>query len=300
MCLKIKGNPQSDDIRSEGEETKKEQEKIIPVPLSSESKKLCSTEPPSQIFNISPIHHHEESEPDIPSNYVTNQKTPILQTEPDPPLRDIKSELETKSNVEDKKSSTVKPIQEESIVFNSGETLVKHGEYFKPLAIKESEISNFLNKYYEKLPKNIRESYINPTELLKKINTCSEAYWLCKNDESCENFTVFCLEKNFEPLRTTILHASFIDLTKDMKEYIKNIVNYIWKNINCQEIRVELKYVQEKSEPAPCEKLNEAYTQNGFKWKNLKSDNKKTGIRTTVLGISRPQTEIFLNPRYFL
>jgi hypothetical protein len=76
-------------------------------------------------------------------------------------------------------------------------------------------------------------------------------------------------------------------------------VDYIWANVNCEEIRVcLLHYAQAEGKLAPYEMLKAAYQDLKFRWKKLVNDNQ--GGRAIELGLVRPPNTLVTNPRYLL
>ena len=81
-----------------------------------------------------------------------------------------------------------------------------------------------------------------------------------------------------------------------LNDFLKELIEYIWENVNCEEIRVGISHIeQEKDKYSPYMPLKSAYQGLNFKWKTL--TNGEDGKRILILGLSRPNTIIFNNPR---
>lgn len=76
------------------------------------------------------------------------------------------------------------------------------------------------------------------------------------------------------------------------------LVNYIWKNVNCDEIRVGIAHIpQGQGKFIQYEPLKIAFQNLGFRWKTLVNDEK--GGRILVLGLNRPENVLFDNLKYY-
>ncbi len=161
---------------------------------------------------------------------------------------------------------------------------------------KESEAESLLSSYQLKLPQPLQETYASPHDVLRRAKNSREAYWL--RPGAFEGLAVFCLEPAFEQQKASILHISTVE-PGELSGFVTALVQHIWANVNCSEIRVELRYTHGK-EYAPYEPVKAAYMKdNGFRWKTLLNESAKTGgQRVLVLGLARPSTAIFSNPRW--
>lgn len=170
----------------------------------------------------------------------------------------------------------------------------------RPLKITEEEIEGFLEVYLRKISPEIKESYPMMAEILKRTHNSPEPYFmiyssdLTKNafdllKEGIEGLTIFCRESNPNNKRITILHASSIGNLK-VSKFIELIIEYIWKTVNCSEIRVELTYLRQGENFEPFSELKKAFCEdNKFKWKTLLNDStKESGKRVVAFGLSKP------------
>jgi len=172
----------------------------------------------------------------------------------------------------------------------------------RPLRMKESEIKGFLEHYQKKISKQLLESYSPFSELLETSFSGYEPYWLCLIDKdkfSIKGLAVFHLDPESKiRSRVMILHAS-VTVEENLNDFLKELINFIWANVNCEEIRVGIVHIeQDNTKSAPYLPLKTAYQNLSFKWKTLAND--ENGKRVLILGLNRPITEQFLNPRYIL
>jgi hypothetical protein len=168
----------------------------------------------------------------------------------------------------------------------------------KPLGIKESEAGEFLERYKATISKQLLESYSPLSELLETSFSGYEPYWLCLKDQSSiKGLAVFHLDPESKiRSRVMVLHASVTE-EENLNEFLKEVVSFIWANVNCEEIRVGITHIeQDNTKPAPYLPLKTAYQNLSFRWKTLA--NNEDGKRILILGLNRPIAEQFLNPRF--
>jgi len=181
---------------------------------------------------------------------------------------------------------------------HSGEARPK----LRVLGISEAEIPVFLEQYGSMVPTKLLESYLALPELLEKSLSGYEPCWLCFNKTDHLNYSVVkgLLVFHIDPesklkKRVNILHAS-VTVEEELNDFLKEVVEYIWSNVNCQEIRVGISHVDQVGEKVvPYEPLKDGYQKLEFRWKTLTND--ENGNRILVLGINRPTDKPFLNPR---
>ena len=95
--------------------------------------------------------------------------------------------------------------------------------------------------------------------------------------------------------QVNIIHANVTD-EEILINCLTKRVDVIWKNVNCDEIRVGIAHIeQEKDKYSPYMPLKTAYQGLHFKWKTLTND--EEGKRILILGLNRPVNALFLNPR---
>ena len=184
----------------------------------------------------------------------------------------------------------------------------------KPLDITDAEISQFLQLYKQAASPLMMDSYCPLNSLVEKAQAGYEPYWLTYSSSkftketlskkglgSVQGFAVFHTDPtSLAKPRVFILHASILNESSDpgrLNSFLANLLEYIWTNINCEEIRVSLLHFrQNDGKLAPYDLLKSAYQENKFRWKTLVND--QQGNRAIVLAITRPSTSIVNNPRY--
>ncbi len=176
-----------------------------------------------------------------------------------------------------------------------------------PLGIREGEVAAFLQEYQRHVSDKLVQSYVPCAELLEKSMTGYEPCWVCLKDfsvgagkspyENVKGLAVFHVDPTSKlRVRVNILHASVAESAGPVKEFLQKVVDYVWANVNCEEIRVGLAHIEQAGEKyVPYEPLKNAYQELQFRWKTLTND--EEGKRILVLGLSRPATKPFANPR---
>mmetsp|Transcript_31809 Transcript_31809/g.31100 ORF Transcript_31809/g.31100 Transcript_31809/m.31100 type:complete len:122 (+) Transcript_31809:846-1211(+) len=88
--------------------------------------------------------------------------------------------------------------------------------------------------------------------------------------------------------RAFIRHISVTDI-KYISKAVDQVVKFIWENVECQNIRVQLWHVkdQEKDSMSLDPNIKTAYYSIGFKWKTLTND-PATGKRAQIMQLNRP------------
>lgn len=218
--------------------------------------------------------------------------------------RKLNSVTATSEERKDASSHVENNKANDAAVRNNDEIALKEGAegsglVLKPLGMKESEVSEFLEHYQSTVPKQLLESYSPCSELLEASLSGYEPYWLCLKDKdqpAIKGLAVFHLDSEAKlKSRVMILHASVTD-EGNLSAFLKDLVTFIWQNVNCEEIRVGIAHIeQENSKCAPYLPLKNAYQALNFRWKTLA--NNEDGKRTLILGLSRQSTDSFLNPR---
>jgi len=263
--------------------------------------------------NICDLHGESKTQENIPAEIYT----PPHQTEPQPPAEPMPQPQQIiikspkKSPIIDPKKASPLQKLKEKIATDAAKPPdedFKRDGIIKPLAIKESEAAEFIKNYIAKVPQKIIDSNPSVTDLLEKSLSGYEPYWICLTTPEytpgalglIKGLAVFHMdptECKFKPT-VKLLHASVID-EADIKFFIKEISDYIWANVNCDEILVELAHLAvEGGKPAAYEKLKVGYTSNKYRWKHLAKDDFQRMIQ--VMGLKRPADKPFANPRYFL
>eukprot|EP01022_Parablepharisma_sp_SALTPOND_P001249 TRINITY_DN105925_c0_g1_i1.p1 TRINITY_DN105925_c0_g1~~TRINITY_DN105925_c0_g1_i1.p1 ORF type:complete len:493 (-),score=44.28 TRINITY_DN105925_c0_g1_i1:1246-2724(-) len=183
-----------------------------------------------------------------------------------------------------------------------------------PLNMTDCDVPKFLGWYQAKVSEKFIKSYSPLEQLLEKTQTGYNPIWLCyaseryakegasrllennSIDNAVHGFAVFHIDPASQiRSRVLILHASVSDESTDPKklpEFLRQLMEYIWKNVNCDEIRIELShFTQEDGKLAAYSALKDALQELKFRWKTLISD--QEGNRVVVLGANRPENMPF-------
>ena len=209
---------------------------------------------------------------------------------------------------------------------NKTEGIVKNVELNKveekfldiyPMKITDIIASKLLNWYAKKLPHNFTKSYCPLEKLIEKSQTGYNPIWLGYGEQETD-FNFVCKENTFtekkikglivihiDPAsqlkpRILILHASILNekaVITRLPDLLKKLMDYIWKNVNCDEVRVELSHFLQNGKLAPYEYLKTEFQNLKFRWKTLISD--QQGNRMVVLGINRPEDKLFDSSKGF-
>ena len=211
-----------------------------------------------------------------------------------------KEDLQFDKDVASECAVMVEQIQEEP----------KRENTVEPLGIRESQVSELLEYYQSIISPKLIQSYTPCTELLEKAQSGFEPYWLCftSSDYAPESkseyskirgLAVFHVDPTSKlRVRVNILHAS-CEPESMLKEFLEKVLQYIWNNVNCDEIRVGLAHIEQAGEKyIPYDPLKNLYQELQFRWKTLTND--ELGKRILVLGLNRPVAKVFTNPRYII
>lgn len=187
-----------------------------------------------------------------------------------------------------------------------------------PIRINDLEAQLLLNWYSEKIPTLYSKSYIAISKLIEKCESGYSPIWLgyvTKNMTvnisqaiqkqdfvAISNYlfglAIFYVDPNslLRP-RVMILHASVLDEKNEklIKDFISGVIDYVWRNVNCDEIRVELNHFQqEDGKLSAYAALKNIYIENKLKWKNIINNTAES--RGEALGSIRPENAVFSNP----
>ena len=129
-----------------------------------------------------------------------------------------------------------------------------------PLDINDKDAEELLELYKGKISEKFVKTYCPIEKLIEKSDSGYNPVWLCYksgkssikeiDDTSMDllsGLAVFYIDPASQTKpRVSILHAS---VTKEeiLTEFLEKLIEYIWKNINCDEIRVELSYFKEEA-----------------------------------------------------
>ncbi|EGR31943.1 hypothetical protein IMG5_099710, partial [Ichthyophthirius multifiliis] len=169
------------------------------------------------------------------------------------------------------------------------------GDYVvRSININETNIRSFLESYLEKIHLDIKYSFLhNIDDIIKKIKEEQDVSFLkIESDGFYEDFqglAIICLDKQqyYQVRRINILHISCIEKSF-YNSIINTLVDYIWKNDTCDDIRVNLFYQQEENKLQLNKFVKNIFDQIGFKWKQLINDTITTK-RATIFELKRPK-----------
>lgn len=177
----------------------------------------------------------------------------------------------------------------------------------RPLKVKDVDACRLTAWYGTKVSSSFARSYCSLESLLEKSRDGNNSLWLGysadetafnlidkREDEfNLDGFAVICIDPSSQlRARVLILHASVLkDESKNLPKLLQKLTDYVWANVNCDEIRVELFHFMQDDKLGPYELLKSEYQRLRFKWKTLISD--QEGSRVLILGINRPEGKIF-------
>lgn len=164
----------------------------------------------------------------------------------------------------------------------------------RPIEVYEDEIAKYVEKYIELLDHNMKHSFISqPQDLLLRANNGQDPLWFDLYDQPTSSNKVGMAVTHidntyFAQRRLVILHFSTNDRTK-YGESLQKFVEFIWKNEECDEIKISLYYIEDEQNNLGADKqLQEFIKGLGFRWKQLVND-KVTGKRYIDYLLKRPE-----------
>jgi len=218
------------------------------------------------------------------------------------PVQPVKKEVE--------QEAVKSPLQREAETPNTDTSPKKvdqpqgaKSEYVQPVDLYEDEVEEYMNKYLDKIDGSMRESFISePKTLLERANLGQDPIWFEMqdlNDTSKRGgFAVTHIDNTiFTARRMVILH--FTTENKDnYQELLGKLVEYLWTNDECNEIKISLYYIEDESGNLGADKpLQNAIKALGFRWKQLTND-KNTGKRYIDYIMKRPENIQSLVQKY--
>eukprot|EP00826_Nyctotherus_ovalis_P060829 TRINITY_DN8586_c0_g1_i1.p1 TRINITY_DN8586_c0_g1~~TRINITY_DN8586_c0_g1_i1.p1 ORF type:complete len:415 (-),score=54.22 TRINITY_DN8586_c0_g1_i1:884-2128(-) len=178
--------------------------------------------------------------------------------------------------------------------------------YLLPLKMRDVDVPELLEWYQSKLPIKFAKSYCPLPDLLAKSQSGQNPIWLGysssktalsianhKNFLNIEGLAVAHIDASSRVgVKAVILHASVLsENTSELREFLEKLVDYVWRHVNCDEVRVELLHFVQGDKLGPYEVLKSEFQGLKFRWKTLMNDSE--GNRTLVLGASRPEGKVF-------
>lgn len=174
------------------------------------------------------------------------------------------------------------------------------------MRIKVEEVPEFFSFYKTRLLPSVRASNNESEQLFADMEEGYERHYMkivsFRDGAKYGNGMVFLNVDHTVPLqqRVIIRHISTIK-AKELEKAFELVVNFIWRNIQCDNIRFELFHTKDQTGALKADPNFKACLQKaGFKWKNLRND-PTTGKRSQIMQLDRPKdpTKVpaFENPR---
>eukprot|EP00826_Nyctotherus_ovalis_P061174 TRINITY_DN8676_c0_g1_i6.p1 TRINITY_DN8676_c0_g1~~TRINITY_DN8676_c0_g1_i6.p1 ORF type:complete len:472 (-),score=84.64 TRINITY_DN8676_c0_g1_i6:722-2137(-) len=180
----------------------------------------------------------------------------------------------------------------------------------KPILDASSEAAKLLKWYAAKLGEDYAKSFCPLEKLVEESQRGCNSIWLCYGSDKWDTknasaiisggrmedkiFGLAVLNVGYVSQAKSIVRIVHVSSIKgEIGVLLKELTDYIWNNINCDEIRVELTHYMQGGRLLPFTSLKREFTSLNFRWKSL--INVQEG-RTDVLGLSRPETSPYANP----
>lgn len=164
----------------------------------------------------------------------------------------------------------------------------------KPIDLYEDEVEQYLKLYLGQLDQSMRNSFLSePKALLERANMGQDPVWFelleGKELEKKVGLAVAHVDNTvFTTRRMVILHFTSEDRER-YQEFLGKFVEHLWKNDECNEIKISLYYLEDQNSNLGADKhLQECIKKLGFRWKQLTND-KYTGKRYIDYLIKRPE-----------
>lgn len=123
-----------------------------------------------------------------------------------------------------------------------------------------------------------------------------------RNGEKFGNGMVYLnVDHTFPSQHRVVIHHISTIKARELEKALELVVNFIWRNIQCDHIRFELFHTKDPSGVLGADPHFKQCLQNvGFKWKTLRN-NPETGKRSQIMQLDRPsdpsKVPEFENPR---
>ena len=177
------------------------------------------------------------------------------------------------------------------------------------MKLKPSEFVDFATDYFGKLLPEMRDSFHNPEQLFKIMEDGYERHYLKivafhEGRKMAHGLACVNVDQNFRQGHRAFLRHISVIRAELLPQALKLIVNFIWKRIHCQHIRLEqIHVIDPKTEKLGAEPgLRDALKLEKFKWQSLIND-PATGKRSQLMQLNKPKGELaaalppFENPR---
>jgi hypothetical protein len=176
----------------------------------------------------------------------------------------------------------------------------------QPLKIKPEEFVGFANEYYQKLVPQLRDSFYEPETLFNLMEQGYERHYLKivafhEGRKMAHGLACVHIDQNHKSGHRAFLRHISVIRTELLPQALKLTVDFIWRRIQCEHIRLEQYHVAnpETEKLAADESLKAALKEAKFRWQNLQND-PKTGKRSQLMQLVKPKEDAappFENPR---
>ncbi|EAS07478.2 hypothetical protein TTHERM_00572140 (macronuclear) [Tetrahymena thermophila SB210] len=198
--------------------------------------------------------------------------------------KQVADQIHVQDQAEDKqKQLQIHQNSEQVEEENQGEGVIGVPEYF------EEDLMKYTEKYLETVEKKIKESVLSSTqEISRRLRTEYECGCLeYKRNGKIKGIAYYFNESSQQSRRITLMHVSAVD-QKNLDQFLNQIIQYIFKNDSCDEIRFCIYHHEnEEGNMQVHKEIQTIFTSKGFKWKQVNND-KYTHQRTTILALRRP------------
>jgi hypothetical protein len=172
----------------------------------------------------------------------------------------------------------------------------------EPMKMTEALFKTWVKDYLEKkIEKRVADSFYDCDQLLAKQANGYERHYIklmLAGSKEPQGLAVFNVDHTTQgEFRGYIRHLSTVDVTK-LQKAAELVINFIWKTVYCQHIRLELFHKQDSAGKFQADPdVKNAFSKLGFKWKTLSND-PHTGKRAQIMQLSRPITAPGFDKKY--
>lgn len=173
----------------------------------------------------------------------------------------------------------------------------------EPIELNLAALPAFLTAYFVNISPVLHHSTISSTDLIMNLTKTEDLHLLRYNPLNPDNSKTIANKAIDLPQSLAILHSdrgclSFKRLNlvhlsveagyeSELEVFLEKLLAYVWKHDNCEEVRCNLLHREmEDGELMVEERMKEAFSKTGWRWKSLTND-KYTGTRSTVYGVKR-------------
>lgn len=150
-----------------------------------------------------------------------------------------------------------------------------------------------------KIQTRVAHSFYDYEQLVEKQNHGYERHFIkltAPGNKEIQGVALFNIDHTAAgEYRGYIRHLSTVDISK-MQRAVEQVVEFMWKTVYCQHIRVELYHLKEEDGKMQADPdVKNAFAKCGFKWKTLTND-PHTGKRAQVMQLNRFATTPAFEP----